>query len=131
MTSFWSTVTSGIIGSIVTAGILGLVGELGSLGSRWLVPAEAVIGMSGPCPSGWRRFDAATGRYLRGAEGDSVVSGEYGIASDVGSDSRGPVRAEELRSDAPRSPVGQVLRGRSRPMRVDIPSVALNFCQRR
>jgi hypothetical protein len=64
MSGFWSNVFAGTLGAVLSAAAMAAIGELQPLGLHWIIPEDAVIPMSGQCPSGWRQYDAASGQYI-------------------------------------------------------------------
>ncbi len=68
-------VISGVIGSVLTAGIFWAIGIIGQ---NVVMPAGAILGVAGPCPIGWTEYTAAKGKYLLGADGDRYQFGTDG-----------------------------------------------------
>lgn len=66
---------SGVIGAVLTAGVLWLVGVIGT---NVVLPAGAIVGVSGQCPKGWVEYDAARGKYILGANGAQFPAGTTG-----------------------------------------------------
>ena len=81
MNSFLTNVLAGAVGAVVSAMTVGAMGQLAPLGSRLVIPADAVIAVAGECPPGWHRYDAANGRYVVGADGRDLEAGMMGQAS--------------------------------------------------
>jgi hypothetical protein len=86
MNNFWSSVFAGSIGAVLSAATIAAIGELRPLGLHLIIPEDAVIPMSGECPSGWRRYDALNGQYIvapmadmhEGQGGGPETGGLYG-----------------------------------------------------
>ena len=64
MRTFWTNVGAGTIGAVVSALAVSVLSELGLLGLHLIIPQDAVILISGNCPSGWRPYDPARGIFL-------------------------------------------------------------------
>ncbi len=78
MNNFWSNVMAGSVGAVVSAIVTTALGQLGPLGSRLVFPQDTVITIAGDCPPGWRRYDAASGRYVVAADGKHLEAGTTG-----------------------------------------------------
>ena len=84
MNRLWSNVLVGAASGILSAMAMGAIAELGPLGTRLIFPPDAVIAMAGECPPGWHRYDAASGRYVIGADGRDLEAGTTGRLSGAG-----------------------------------------------
>ena len=92
MNNFWSNVSAGTIGAVLSAAAMAAIGELRPLGVHLIIPEDAVIPMSGECPAGWRQYDAANGRYIVAPGGNvpQVQGGHDTATNSVDSSRRDP-----------------------------------------
>lgn len=137
MNRLWSNVLVGAGSGILSAMAMGAMAELGPLGTRLIFPPDAVIAMAGECPPGWHRYDAASGRYVIGADGRDLEAGTTGRLSGAGVEYKDGVlhRKEEIMISASqwRLSVQGGLRDNYLLVSRDPPwgYIALSLCQRR
>jgi hypothetical protein len=136
MNGIWGNVLVGAASGILGTLAAGAIGKLGPLGSHLVFPPDAVIAMAGACPPGWHRYDAASGRYIVGADGRNFEAGTMGQASGATVE----YREEDLNGKGDiiiTAPKRQSLQagphGGSLLVSPDVPSsyIALSLCQRR
>ena len=101
MSGFWSNVLAGTLGAVLSAAALAAVSQLQPFGLRLIIPEEAVIPMSGPCPAGWRQYDAGSGSYVispsdKTARGHSHEPSAELITPFASAGARTPNHAERL-----------------------------------
>jgi hypothetical protein len=135
MNCIWKNVLVGAASGILSAMAMGAIGQLGPLGSRLVFPPDAVIAMAGACPPGWRRYDAASGRYVVGADGRNFEAGTMGQASGATIEYRdGDLNGKgEIVLSAPQRQFHRTEpHGSSLLVSADVPSsyIALSLCQR-
>lgn len=137
MNNFWNPVAAGAASGILSAMALGVAGQLVPLGSRLIFPDEAVIAMTGECPLGWHRYEAASGRYVVAADGRALEAGTIGQVNGTSIEFRdGELRGKgEIILSAPaRQPPNQSERYQTPVPTSSQPAwsyIALNLCQRR
>jgi hypothetical protein len=137
MNKLWSNVLVGAASGILCAMTMGAIAELGPLGTRLIFPADAVIAMAGECPLGWRRYDAANGRYIIGADGRDLEAGTIGRLRGAGVEYQdralhGPQEVV-ISASQPRLSLQGGLHGEYFLVSRDPPwgYIALSLCQRR
>lgn len=121
MNSFWSNVCAGTIGAVLSAAAIAAIGELGPLGLHLIIPDDAVIPMSGECPSGWREYDAASGQYIVAPMGN--VLEDYSQAPNF--DAATPGSTKGARGATSRHPGPRLVLPNQSTF------IILNLCQRR
>jgi len=124
MNSFWSNVCAGTVGAVFSAAAIAAIGELRPLGLHLIIPEDAVIPMSGECPPGWRRYQAADGQY--------IVTPVSGLSA--GSNRMTPGESRPATAPVP-GQTDQTAIDRSPGIRLVVPRtstyVVLSLCQRR
>jgi hypothetical protein len=124
MNNFWSNVCAGTVGAVFSAAAIAAIGELRPLGLQLIIPEDAVIPMSGECPPGWRRYQAADGQY--------IVTPASGLS--VGSNRTPPGESHSATAPVP-GQADQTAIDSSPGMRLVVPRtstyIILSLCQRR
>lgn len=74
--------SGGIVGAVSTALLFWAFGSVEVLVMEEMgVPSGAVVAFEGACPSGWERYTAADGVFIRGARNEGEVAARGGSAT--------------------------------------------------
>ena len=123
-------VPAGVVGALSTALLFWALGSVEVLVIEELgVPSGAIMAFEGSCPSGWERYIAAEGVFIRGARKEEEVAARGGSATQRFTKTGNTFASTSRSGFFTWVPPGEDA-GKDRLMSIMPPYIALTYCKK-
>ncbi len=123
-------VPAGVVGAVSTALLFWAIGSFEVLVIEELgVPSGAIAAFEGSCPSGWERYAAAEGVFIRGARNEEEVAARGGSATQRFTKTGNTFASTSRSGFFTWVPPGEDA-GKDRLMSIMPPYIALTYCKK-